>query len=221
MRYDRPTRSDYANVSALNREFLRLVRMHPDPFRLSRQTQVQLRALGRLQTERLAGTPFLLFTISEGDEIKWTELCRGDPNDDLFRDRGECGAGIRNLIGTTVSFLWQLAQKNPYAIRLISGAGTAWCDLVSGMTCFELVTIARRRGDLLALRQAAGADIWSKLLHDGVRAEREVRKSAQIAVLQTLLTCYPITGADWPLAARKTRSPQLRVADETTGRRCR
>ena len=107
MRYERPTRSDYANVGALNREFLRLVRMQPDPFRLSRQTQVQLRSLGRQQTERLAGTPFLLFTISEDDEIIWTELCRGDPNDDLFRDRGECGAGIRNLIGTTVSFLWQ------------------------------------------------------------------------------------------------------------------
>jgi hypothetical protein len=89
------------------------------------------------------------------------------------------------------------------------------------MTCFELVTMARRRSDLLALRQAAGTDIWSKLLHDGVRAEREVRKSAQIAVLQTLLTCHPVTDADWPLAARKTRSPQLRVADEITGRRCR
>jgi len=221
MSYDRPTRSDYANVSALNREFLRLVRMQPDLFTLGRHTQLQLRTLSRQQTERLAVMPFLLFTISEDDEIKWTELCRGSPNDDLFRDRGECNAGIRNLIGTTVSFLWQLAQKNPYAIRLISGAGAVWCELVTGMTCFELVTTARRRGDLLSLRQAAGADIWSKLLHDGVRADREVRKSAQIAVLQTLLTCYPVTDADWPLAARKTRSPQLRVADEITGRRCR
>jgi hypothetical protein len=221
MTYDGPTQSDYANVSALNREFLRLVRSQPELFRLSKEQQVRLPLLGRAQAERLATTPFLLFTISEDDEMAWTELCRGDPNTDLFRNGAAHNAGVRNLLGTTISFLWQLAQQNPYAIRLISGAGTAWCELVTGMTCFELVTLARQRGDLLALRQAGSADIWGKLLHDGVRAEREVRKSAHIAVLQTLLTCFPVTDADWPLAARKTRSPQLRVADEFSGRRCR
>jgi hypothetical protein len=219
MTYDGPTQSDYANVSALNREFLRLVRLQPELFRLSKEQRSQLPRLGRQQAERLAATPFLLFTISENDDLAWTELCRGDPNSDLFRNGGAHNAGIRNLLGTTVSFLWQLAQQNPYAIRLISSAGAAWCELVTGMTCFELVTLARQRGDLLALRQAGSTDIWSKLLHDGVRAERAVRKSAHIAVLQTLLTRYPVTETDWQLAARKTQSPQLRVADEISGRR--
>jgi len=221
MAYDSPNQSDYANVSALNREFLRLLRLQPDLFRLSKEQQVQLPGLGRQQVERLAAMPFLLFTISEDNDLAWAELCRGDPNSDLFRSGAAHNSGIRNLLGTTVSFLWQLAQQNPYAIRLISSAGAAWCELVTGMTCFELVTLTRRRGDLLALRQAGSADIWSKLLHDGVRAEREVRKSAHIAVLQTLLTCDPVTDADWPLAARKIRSPQLRVADKISGRRCR
>ena len=221
MTYDGPTQSDYANVTALNREFLRLVRLQPQIFRLSNKQQDSLLKFGRQQVERLAETPFLLFTIAEDDDLVWKELCRGDPNTDLFHNGGQLNAGIRNLLGTTVSFLWQLAQQNPYAIRLISGAGTAWCELVTGMTCFELVTLARQRGDLLALRQVGSADIWSKLLHDGVRPEREVRKSAHIAVLQTLLTCYPVTAADWPLAARRTKSPQLRVADESSGRRCR
>ena len=219
MTYDGPTQSDYANVTALNREFLRLLRLQPEHFRLSKEQQDALLSFGRQQTERLAATPFLLFTIAEDDDLAWTELCRGDPNTDLFRNGGQHNAGIRNLLGTTVSFLWQLAQQNPYAIRLISGAGAAWCELVTAMTCFELVTLARQRGDLLALRQAGSADIWSKLLHDGVRPEREVRESAHIAVLQTLLTCYPVSASDWPLAARRKKSPQLRVADKSAGRR--
>jgi hypothetical protein len=219
MTYDGPTQSDYANVTALNREFLRLLRLQPEHFRLSKEQQDALLSFGRQQAERLAATPFLLFTIAEDDDLAWTELCRGDPNTDLFRNGGQHSAGIRNLLGTTVSFLWQLAQQNPYAIRLISGAGAAWCELVTAMTCFELVTLARQRGDLLALRQAGSADIWSKLLHDGVRPEREVRESAHIAVLQTLLTDYPVSASDWPLAARRTKSPQLRVADKSAGRR--
>lgn len=219
MTYDGPTQSDYANVTALNREFLRLLRLQPEHFRVSKEQQDALLSFGRQQAERLAATPFLLFTIAEDDDLAWTELCRGDPNTDLFRNGGQHNAGIRNLLGTTVSFLWQLAQQNPYAIRLISGAGAAWCELVTAMTCFELVTLARQRGDLLALRQAGSADIWSKLLHDGVRPEREVRESAHIAVLQTLLTGYPVSASDWPLAARRKKSPQLRVADKSAGRR--
>ena len=221
MSYDSPAQSDYANVTALNREFIRLLRVQPAVFGLSKERRIRLLGLGRQQVERLTATPFLLFTIAEDDDMLWTELCRGNPNTDLFRNNAAHNPAMRNLLGTTVSFLWQLAQQNPYAIRLISGAGATWCELVTGMTCFELVTLARQRADLLALRQVGSADIWGKLLLDGVRPEREVRQSAHIAVLQTLLTCYPVTDADWPLAARKTRSPQLRVADEFSGRRCR
>ena len=215
MFYDSPTQTDYVNIHALNREFLKLMRSCPDRFELDSLLASRLTALGRAQLERLASTPFLLFSISEQDEVAWQEICRDDPNNDLFENRSSSDAEIGNLLATTIGFLWQLAQQNPYSVRMICGGSPAWCELISAMTYFELVSFARNRGDLLTLRQAPNADIWSKLLLDGVRAERQIRSAAHIAALQTLLTCQSnVTPASWPRAARRATPRYLHVADE-------
>ena len=214
MFYDGPTQKDYVNIHALNREFLKLMRSNPERFGLDTLQAGRMAKLGSQQLERLASSPFLLFAIQEHDEFAWRAICRAGPNSDLFENKRANDSGVSNLIATTVGFLWQLAQKNPYSVRLICGATPAWCEIITAMTYFELITLTRRRDDLLSLRQAPNADIWSKLLVDGVRAELHVRSAAHIAALQTLLTGYPVANAaTWPVAACKTTYPGLRVAD--------
>lgn len=215
MFYDGPTQKDYVNIHALNREFLRLTKLYPQRFGLDTLQAGRLAALGRQQSERLASTPFLLFAIQENDEIAWRALCRARPNNDLFESNRANDTDINDLIATTAGFLWQLAQQNPYSVRLICGASPAWCEIITAMTYFELITLTRQRDDLLSLRQTPNSDIWSKLLVDGVRAEPHVRSAAHIAALQTMLSGYPAANAaTWPVAACKTTYPGLHVADE-------
>lgn len=216
MFYAGPTQSDYVNIHALNREFLKLLQVHPVRFGLDALRQRRLSALGRQQLERLAATPFLLFTIQESDELTWRAICRAEPNTDLFENGAANDSGISNFLATSVGFLWQLAQQNPYAVRLICGGSPAWCEMITAVTYFELLTLTRHRDDLLVLRQARNVDIWSKLLVEGVRAEQQVRSAAHIAALQTLLTDYPGAGAAaWPVAACKAAPRFLRVADQS------
>ena len=215
MFYDGPTQQDYVNIHALNREFLKLTRLYPERFGLDSLLAGRLAALGRQQLERLASTPFLLFAIKENDEVSWRAICHAGPDTDLFESNRRDDAGIGNLIATSVGFLWQLAQQNPYSVRLICGASPAWCEIITAITYFELITLTRSRHALLSIRQAPNADIWSKLLVDGVKAEAHVRSAAHIAALQTLLTGYPVANAaTWPVAACRTTYPGLRVAEE-------
>ena len=215
MFYDGPTQQDYVNIKAINREFIKQLRDKPDRFDLDKLQAARLQALGRQQLERLASTPFLLLSLQENNEIAWSAVCNADPNTDLFENGGALDHGLSNLLATTAGFLWQLAQQNPHTVRLICGASPGWCEMITAMTYFELVTSIRNRADLLVIRQAPKTDIWAKLLVDGVRAERNVRSAAHIAALQMLLTACAGPGpTPWPVAACKTKLQHLRVADE-------
>jgi hypothetical protein len=215
MFYDGPTQQDYVNIQALNREFVRQLREQPDRFGLDKLQADRLKALGRQQLERLASTPFLLLSLQENNEVAWSAVCNADPNTDLFENGGAVDPGLSNLLATTAGFLWQLAQQNPHTVRLICGASPGWCEMITAMTYFELVTSIRCRTDLPVIRQAPNTDIWGKLLVEGVRAERPVRSAAHIAALQMLLTACSGPGAtSWPVAACKTKPQHLRVADE-------
>lgn len=209
-----PNKSDYTNVRALNREFLRLVRTNPGYIDLDEPQQARLIGLRRQQTERLEKTPFLLFSLHQQDGSVWQQLLLGDRNHDLFRQPTALPAGISNLLTATVGFLWQLARSNAYAVRILSGAGPDWCELIAAVTYFELVSRVGHRGDLLQVRRAASADIWEKLLDAGVSPDQPVRAAAHLAVLQTLLTSDPdpLPGA-CSLAACNSRSPHLQVAE--------
>jgi len=214
MTYEGPTQSDYRNIQALNREFLRLARAMPVEFGMSDKEGRRLQALCREQTERLVTAPFLLCTMRENDLQLWREFLRDDPNNDLFKNERMQTVDISNLLAAVVGFLWQLNQRNAYAVRLVSAARSDWCDLVTDVTYFELVAISRHRGDLLSFRQVEGVDIWSKLLVDGVKPEKRVRTAAHLAVLQTLLTSVPTNdNSAWPVAACAAKTPRLRVAN--------
>lgn len=215
MFYDCPTQLDYVNIHALNREFVKLLRDQPDQFGQDKLQTTRLSALGRLELERLASTPFLLLSIQEQNVAAWQAICSADPNTDLFESGGPHDPAAANLLAATAGFLWQLAQQNPYTVRLICGASPAWCEMITAMTYFQLVTSIQHCSDLLIMRQAPNTDIWSKLLVDGVHADRHVRSAAHIAALQMLLTAYPGQAAtQWPVAACAARQQHLRVADE-------
>lgn len=215
MFYDVPTQQDYVNIHALNREFVKLLRDQPDQFGQDKLQTSRLSALTRAQLESLASTPFLLLSIQEHNEPAWRAICSPDPNTDLFESTGANDPAAANLLAATAGFLWQLAKQNPYTVRLICGASRTWCEMITAMTYFELVTSIQNCADLLVMRQAPNTDIWAKLLVDGVHADRHVRSAAHIAALQMLLTAYPGQAAtQWPVAACSTRPPHLRVADE-------
>lgn len=216
MFYEGLTQEDYVNIRALNREFIKLLRLGTRQFGFDNLQASRFAALGRAQLARLAATPFLLFSIQEHDEHTWRGICSGDPNADLFHNAGNNEVATGRLIATTVGFLWQLAQQNAYAVRMICGGSQSWCEMLTALTYFDLVTLARSRADLVVIRQAPNADIWGKLLVEGVRAERQVRASAHLATLQTLLTRNPGGNTThWPIAACKIRTPGLRVADDS------
>lgn len=214
MTYNGPSTSDYTNVHALNREFLRLVRTNPGCIDVDEPQQARLSGLGRQQTERLAKTPFLLFSLQEQDGLVWRQLLLGDRNHDLFEQAQATPAGISNLLTAAIGFMWQLARRNGYAVRLLSGAGADWCELVSALTYFDLVSRVAERRDLLTIRRSAKTDIWPKLLDAGVSPERPVRAAAHLAVLQTLLTSDPdVAAGEWARAACHSNSPHLKVAE--------
>ena len=127
MDFSGPEPADFANVAALNRAFLiRLrspslgqgLRGHiPEPLHGA------VEGLTDRQVERLAAAPFLLMSLHETDERFWHDAALEDPVADLF-DTG--GDPHHELSVAAMSFVWQLAQRNPYAARLVCGAAPAW-----------------------------------------------------------------------------------------------
>lgn len=217
MTYDIPTVSDYVNVRALNREFLRLARTSPAYIDFDSVQRHSLLALGAKQRENLAATPFLLFSLHDYDTATWQQLLSGERANDMFRNLSTTPAEISNLLTATIAFLWQLAQRNPYAARLISGAEAQWCERISAVTSFDLVSRVNQRADLLTIRRTASTDIWAKLLDPGVSPKHPIRSAAHMAVLQALLaTPSAALTTAWPLAACKTQRPHLQVADDTS-----
>jgi len=214
MTFNAPAPSDYANVYALNRAFLNLARRGQQQFELNEFEYDRLIRLGTKQTESLARVPFLLFSLQLHDQARWREILLGCRNPDLFVNTDAASSQTRELITATVSFLRQLAHSNEYALYLITGSHSGWPEMIGEVTYFELATCIGRQPDLLKARRAVAADIWAKLLYAGVNADREVRKAAHIAVLQTLITDKTEAAtAQWPLAACKTIAPLLRVAE--------
>jgi len=95
------------------------------------------------------------------------------------------------LLTTVVSFLWQLAGRNPYAARLVSGASLGWCERLAECTLLHVLRAAADRDELMQARFAADGDFWRKLLGPGLSSEPGVRHSAHVTCLQWLLTDDP------------------------------
>jgi hypothetical protein len=95
---------------------------------------------------------------------------------------------VAELAAATLGFLWQLARRDAYAARVLSGASIEWCERLAGSLLLDVLAFGTRDPELLRLRLAAHPTFWNKLLAAGTGGEREVRLAARACALQTALT---------------------------------
>ncbi|MDH3585524.1 MAG: hypothetical protein OEQ30_00405 [Gammaproteobacteria bacterium] len=214
MQYQGPDAADLMNVFVLNDAFIVWQRTRPaDESRergLAPETRARLGDLGCEQRERLARTPFLLMSLAEDDEARWQSLFTERRTRDLLQClqiRDEVASG---LIAAGLGFLWQLARRNPYATRLVSGASLKWCEQLSACTLMDLFARALEDQTLLAPRMADNTDLWHRLLTAGVSNRRHVRLAARVSAMQSMLIERP-GRAYRPLAAAACRMPPVKT----------
>lgn len=215
MDFDGPAGTDYRNVRSLNRGFLTLVKATPRLPGLPQTIGQRIRSLSHPQLERLAGTPFLLFSLRERDDQFWEQLLSLSRERDLFDVEPAPGDDYGRLLCAGLGYIWQLAWRNPYAARLICGASLHWCELIGELTIYRLLAAAGTRDDVLLPRYAKNAELWSKLLDGGVSRENVVREAAQLSALQAVLTGTVSTpDSVWAVAACRRQGARLKVADD-------
>ena len=173
MEYEGLSRDDLANVQALNRAWLNL----------DRDTVGRL-SMARL--ERLAAAPFLLFSFREQDEAWWSWLLGDRQQQDILAQHPSATGELKQLQAAGLGFLWELARRNPYVARIVSGAPLAWCEQIAMATSVRILDCARFR--TIEPRFDTGSAIHRCLLRQGGAPEREMRVFAQIAALQSMLT---------------------------------
>lgn len=192
MHYDGPDRTDLANVFMLNRAFIAWQRARPPETPgsgdLPPATRARFAALSGEQRERLARTPFLLLSFAEDDESRWQSLFAEQRTRDLLHCVQARDEAASMLIAAGLGFLWQLALRNPYAVRLVSGASLSWCEQLAACTLMDLFARALEDQTLLAPRMAGNPNLWDKLLTAGVSNRGHLRRAARMATLQSLLT---------------------------------
>ncbi|HET6630219.1 MAG TPA: hypothetical protein VFG91_10630 [Woeseiaceae bacterium] len=219
MEFQGPSATDYANVNALNRAFLALLRRDGTARGCLRELREPLRdklvGLTGVQADRLAGAPFLLMSFRERDDRFWEQAFADELRGDLFAVPPPAADDLVGLISAGLSFAWQLSKQNAYAARLICGASLHWCEQLTELTFMHLLSIAGRRDEIVALRGAADRDLWAKLLDSGTSREQQVRRAAHISALQSVLTQASLpAGRQWRTAACATRSPSLQIAED-------
>ena len=173
MEYQGLTHDDLVNVRALNRAWLaRFAPREPLPATPQR-------------LERLANTPFLLFSFRENDAELWRRLLGDGAHSDLFVARAT--PELQELQSAGLGFLWELARRNPYVARIVSGAPLKWCDRLASQTLLKVHESAAR-AELAEPRFADDSPVFRRLFVQGSGALREARRSAQLAALQAMLT---------------------------------
>jgi len=173
MEYEGLSQDDLANVTALNRAWLRL---DCDPER----------RLSVARLERLAATPFLLFSFREQDDARWSWLLSDRRQQDILEQKPVVTGELRQLQAAGLGFLWGLARRNAYVARIVSGAPLAWCEQIATATFVRLLDCARF--EAIEPRFAPGTAMHRCLLRQGGAPERKTRDFAQISALQSILT---------------------------------
>ena len=166
-----PSPDDYANVLALNTAFIKAASEMKGP-----------------QRGRLAAAPFLLFSFREHDLEWWDSALTDKPQGDLMAVADLENQELRRIQTAALSFLWQLARRNPYATRIISGATVSWCERITDLPLVTLLDRIGVRGDLMQSRLDTPDVLGERLLGDGTSSRRNVRRSSQFTALQSLLT---------------------------------
>lgn len=217
MDFQGPTPADYENLRSLNVAFLELLQTRKSGWRylegLSQELVGRLPRLSRKEIRWLAATPFLLFSFRERDDIFWRKLLSDDMSRDLFAVPLRSTDDTTRLVSAGLGFVWQLANRNPFAARLICEASAHWCEQITERTLFYLLAVAGHRSDLLVLRAQHDTVLWQKLLFNGLSQEAATRNAAHISALHYFLIRQPASAA-WQAAACASRNPALKVAED-------
>ena len=192
-----PGADDYMNVQALNTAFVKATSTLKGP-----------------QRGRLAAAPFLLFSLRENDVDWWSGILADRRQGDLMDAADIESPELRRIQSAAISFLWQLGRRNRYAARIISGATNEWCELVTDLPLVTLLHRVGARDDLMASRLDDSNAIGDRLLANGTSSRRQVRRSSQLTVLQTLLTRAGLANYTRLPAAACSMSGPLRVLDK-------
>lgn len=218
MSFEGPEIRDYENVVSLNLAWLDCLRndraaaagLPPSPAPLCER----LTALERPEAARLAESPFLLFSFRERDDRYWDQVLARQSAQDLFGSAA--GGEVATLANAALGFIWQLANRNPYALRIFCGASLFWCERIAELTFYRLLEAVTATGDVPVLRLADNHAMWQKLLHEGLSRDAGIRHAAQFAAMQTVLTGSGRDGEreSWSRAARSLQAPGRRVADD-------
>jgi hypothetical protein len=218
MSFEGPETRDYENVVSLNLAWLECLKndraaaagLHACPATVTQR----LTALEPPEAARLAESPFLLFSFRERDDCYWDQVLARRPGQDLF---GLPGSGdLATLSHAALGFIWQLSNRNPYALRLFCGASLYWCERIGELTFFRLLEAVSAAGGVPVLRLADNSSMWQKLLQEGLSRDAGTRHAAQYAAMQTVLTDSGRGGEreSRARAARKVQAPGYRVAED-------
>lgn len=200
MEYEGLSRDDLDNVRALNRVWLEI------------DGSAELR-LAAQRMERLAATPFLLFSFCEYDDVRWSDLLGERRQLDILEQQTVVSAELRELQVAGLGFLWELVRRNPYVARLVSGASVSWCEQVAASTLVRVLECARIR--MIEPRFSEDSAIKRRLLARGSALDREMRVFAQIGALQSMLTSGQAAQyGRLPAAACRMSQTGRQVADE-------
>ncbi len=197
MEYAGPGQDDYANVLALNTAYIKASSDLKGP-----------------QRGRLATAPFLLFSLRENDLEWWQKALMNDRQGDLMAEPEQLNTSLRRIQTAALGFLWQLARRNPYVARVVSGATISWCEMITDLPLVTLLDRAGARGDLIKSRLGHPDTIAERLLGDGVSSRRELRRSSQLRALQALLTHTELDQYTRLPAAACSLSGPMRVRDK-------
>ena len=219
MDFPGPDPADFAQVEALNREFLDYL---AGPGRrlaggLPSGLSAALAGTDASARARIAQCPFFLFSLGQNDNRLWSPLFAGEPRPDLVDALGRPPSVETRIVCAALAFLWPYAVHNPYAARVLSGAGNDWCERIADCALVDLIEYAGRAGRAVAtaplgqhrfLAPAAG--------HRSLRRRRNSASGAAWA-LQSILTRPTESAAlRLPAAACSMPVPAMQVTDRSS-----
>lgn len=191
MQYTGPEISDLTDVCALNTAFLEcLSSNYGEHLRLKLPASLRpaVAALSARHIERLATIPFLLLSLGESDDTYWDRQLPDSRAMDLLAPSHDDNNPLAQIAPAAFGFLWQLARKNPYAVRLICGASLNWCEQLAACTLLHVLQRAVENQSVVVPRLATDSVFWHRLLGAGLSSETDVRRASHLSALQTVLT---------------------------------
>lgn len=176
MHYPSPESDDFANVHALNAEFIAIsLRLGERPELAGFQTD---------ELDRLANVPFLLFSLQSDDSLLWQRVFDGTT--DLADQARVISEDWTSLTSGTLAFLWSLARKDRHSARLFSGCRDDWCSRLASRRLICVTDRLLRAGVRPEIRIHPTSEAWLAFLRACTCRDHRVRDASSIGLFQAL-----------------------------------